>query len=106
MDVALFTYVLNSVTPPRDVLLVGYPVLIASSGLFLRVRYVNMMTVACLLGYGILVFNHVDDMLLAPPYSCIFVACLGVLGSLIGVLVKRVRVLREYYEGDPQPPAT
>lgn len=97
-DVLLFTYVLQGVSPPRDSLLVGYAMLIVCSGLFLRVRYVTMMTISSLVGFGTLVAIEPEEFLRKPHHMAIFAACLSVIGMVVGALVRRVRALREYYE--------
>jgi serine/threonine-protein kinase len=97
-DVVLFTYVLHGVSPPRESLLVGYALLIVSSGLFLRVRYVTIMTILVLAGFSVLVTLAPTEFLEKPHHTAIFVACLGVIGMVVGALVRRVRALREYYE--------
>ena len=84
-------------------LVVGYPLLIAASGLWFRVRFVWFITVLSLLSYGIVV---VDFYSWRPELQShiggdanrhvIFAIALVVLGSVIAYLVQRVRALSSY----------
>ncbi len=103
VDAALLTAVLaqNSVAPGP--ILVGYPLLITASGLFFRVRLVWFMTLACVVGYAILLglrrqwFGGME--IGGPPwqYPIIFAVGLAVLGTVVAYQVYRVRVLSRYY---------
>ena len=103
VDAALLTAVLaqNSVAPGP--ILVGYPLLITASGLFFRVRLVWFMTLACVVGYAILLglrrqwFGGME--IGGPPwqYPIIFAVGLTVLGTVVAYQVYRVRVLSRYY---------
>ena len=99
IDALLFTLVLYMAGPPRGSLLVGYAVLIACSGLFLRVRYVVLMTSAALLSLLSLVLLQKDDLWKSgQQYMFIVAACLIVIGLAVGTMVKQMRILRQYYE--------
>ena len=103
VDAALLTAILaqNSVAPGP--ILVGYPLLITASGLFFRVRLVWFMTLACVVGYAILLglrrqwFGGME--IGGPPwqYPIIFAVGLAVLGTVVAYQVYRVRVLSRYY---------
>ena len=103
VDAALLTAVLaqNSVAPGP--ILVGYPLLITASGLFFRVRLVWFMTLACVVGYAVLLglrrqwFGGME--VTDPPwqYPIIFAVGMAVLGTVVAYQVYRVRVLSRYY---------
>jgi eukaryotic-like serine/threonine-protein kinase len=95
--VALLTTLLAVMAGPRGPLLVGYPLLVAASGRFFRVRLVAVTTCAAALACGALWLLRPDD---APPlhYCGVFLASLAIVGFVIGYQVRRVRVLSQYYE--------
>jgi serine/threonine-protein kinase len=85
-------------------LVVGYPLLIAASGLWFHVRFVSFMTVLSLLSYGVLVVDfycwrielqeHFDK---SFARHVLFALSLIVLGAVVSVLVQRVRMLSKFY---------
>lgn len=97
-DPILFTLILYFALPPIGPLLVGYAVMIAVSGLLLRVRLVATTTVASLLSYGGLLIAYPVEAAL-PHYCLIFAVLLAVLGFITSFQVRRIRVLSRYYEG-------
>ncbi len=87
---------------PLGPLLIGYPLLVAASGMFFRVRLVWFMTAACLLSYAVLLIFHPEQR--EPPhYPIIFCAVLGVLGVIVAYQVYRVRVLSRYFDRQQLP---
>lgn len=87
-----------------SVLVVGYPLLIAGSGLWYHVRFVSFMTVLSLLSYGILVVDfyywrtglqeHFDR---SFARHILFAVFLIVLGAVVSSLVYRLRMLSKFY---------
>ncbi len=85
-------------------LVVGYPLLIAGSGLWFQVRFVSFMTVMSLLSYGVLVFDfyyrrtglqeHFDT---SVARHILFALFLIVLGAIVSSLVQRLRMLSKFY---------
>ena len=85
-------------------LVVGYPLLIAASGLWFHVRFVSFMTALSLLSYGILVVDfyywrtglqdHFDK---SVARHVIFAVSLIVLGAVVSSLVRRLRMLSNFY---------
>ncbi len=85
-------------------LVVGYPLLIAASGLWFHVRFVSFMTAMSLLSYGILVIDfyyrrtslqdHFDR---SFARHVIFAVSLIVLGVVVSSLVQRLRMLSNFY---------
>jgi serine/threonine-protein kinase len=85
-------------------LVVGYPLLIAGSGLWFHVRFVSFMTAMSLLSYGILVLDfyyrrtslqdHFDK---SFARHIIFAVSLIVLGAVVSSLVRRLRMLSNFY---------
>jgi hypothetical protein len=96
-DAACLTAVLTAAGPPIEPLLIGYPMLVAASGLFFRVRLVWFMTLATLGSYAYLLATG-TAMADPPHYPMIFAATLAVLGFVVGYQVHRIRVLTRYYE--------
>ncbi|MDZ7616716.1 MAG: serine/threonine protein kinase, partial [Patescibacteria group bacterium] len=90
-------------------LVLGYPLIIAASGLWFRVRFVWFMTLLSLLSYGVLI---VDFYFWRPELHATlntgidrhmaFAVSLVVLGSIVAYLVHRVRVLSAFC-GRPVP---
>ena len=85
-------------------LLVGYPLLVAGSGLWFRVRFVWFMTALALVSYAILVldfyrwrpaeFRAAYDP--GPTHHVMFALALVVLACIVSYLVHRVRVLSKF----------
>ena len=102
-DASLLTAVLAQNSVPPGPILVGYPLLIAASGLFFRVRLVWFMTLSCVVGYAILLGVRrqmfADTAAFEPPwqYPIIFAVVLAVMGIVVAYQVFRVRVLSRYY---------
>jgi len=97
-DAYLLTAMLYIADNPLGPLLIGYPLLIAASGLFFRVRLVTFMTIACLTAYGLLVAVGRDPVV-KPQYTLLYAAALAVIGLVCGYQAYRVRVLSGYFEG-------
>ena len=96
-DVLFFTWILYMADPPRGPLLVGYSLLIAASGLFNRVQLVALTTVLTVLAFIMLMVwspGEIDK----PHFCAIFVVGLLVLGGIVGGIVRRHQLLRQYYE--------
>ncbi len=84
-------------------LVVGYPLLIAASGLWFRVRFVWFITALSLLSYGVVVVDFYvwrpelhDHFAANVNRHVIFAISLVVLGSVVAYLVQRVRALSSY----------
>ena len=86
-------------------LMVGYPLLIAGSGLWFRVRFVWFMTALALVSYGVLlidfyVWRHAElqtRMAVTCDRHVIFLVAMTVLAGTVAYLVQRVRALSSYY---------
>src|SRR5262249_53539362 len=103
-DVTLLTALLALTGSQVGPLLVGYPFLIAASGLWFQVPLVWFTTICCEAAYALL--------LLIPPefsvtpmahYHLIVVTALAVEGFVVAYQVQRIRVLNRYYESRPLP---
>jgi len=97
-DAILLTTLLFIAEGPIGPLLIGYPVLIAASGLFFRVRLVVFMTCVSLLSYGVLTLLRGDMLEMPPQYPVIYAAVLAVVGFIVGYQVYRIRVLSRHFE--------
>jgi eukaryotic-like serine/threonine-protein kinase len=88
---------------PQGPLVVGYPCLIAASGLWFRVRMVWFTTFMALLSYAaVLTLYLLDDKPLAGIHKhLIFGVALLVTGFVVAYQVNRVRALSRYYERRP-----
>jgi serine/threonine-protein kinase len=78
-------------------LLVGYPMIIVSSGMFFNVRVVVSCTMFCLLGYLSLWLYHPLEPDV-PLYGFIFMAVLSILGFVTAYQVHRAKVLSRFYD--------
>jgi serine/threonine-protein kinase len=90
-------------------LVVVYPLLIAASGLWFRMRFVWSMTALSLLSYGIVVVDFYqwrpelqDSFDISISRHVIFAVSLFVLGAIVSYLVQRVRTLSAFC-GRPLP---
>jgi len=95
LDVAFLTAILKILGAVDSSLIIGFPILIASSGLWNRVRMVWFTTTLSILGYSALaadawvhgaphISNHHPDIILAG---------LAVTGLVIAQQVRRIRAL-------------
>ncbi|HLW65768.1 MAG TPA: serine/threonine-protein kinase [Gemmataceae bacterium] len=102
MEVLLLTTLLlvtDSFESPIDI---GYPLLIAAAGLWVRERLVWFTTLCAVVGYGIasvviLLLEAGDN----PHRHVIFIIGLVLMGYLVTYQVRRFRSLSRYYEGRP-----
>ena len=78
-------------------ILVGYPVLVTASGLWLSGRLVLVSTVGCIVSYAVLLLVR-HDPTNQPHYPFIFVTALSVIGAIVAYGVHRVRTLSRYFE--------
>ena len=102
-DVVLLTTLLKLLNAMETSLLVGYPLLIAASGLWFRVHLVWVTTVLAELAFGYLVLDKVlsGSTWKSNQYPNIFMAALAVTGFVVARQVKRFWVLSSYYERRP-----
>lgn len=96
-DAILLTAILAIADHPLGPLMIGYSLLVVTSGLFFRVRLVWFMTCVCLLSYAVLLLTHPEPGT-PPHYPAIFAVGLAVLGFAVAYQVHRVRALSRYYE--------
>jgi serine/threonine-protein kinase len=98
-DVVMLTILLAMLDAPTSSLIVGYPLLIAASGLWSRVRLVWLTTGMAMCGYALLALgaksadNHRPNIVLAA---------LLVTGYVVAHQVKRIWALSSYYEQRPR----
>jgi O-antigen ligase len=91
------TTVLCLADGPLGPLLVGYALLVASSGMFCRVRLVWFTTFVNVLSFVALVKLRPDEFSLIH-YAAIFALVLTVVGFIVAHQVYRVRVLSRFYD--------
>ena len=105
LDSVLLLAVLLAADGAASPLVVGYPLLIAGSGLWFRVRFVWFMTAMSLASYGIVVIDfyrwRADQLQKSfdtdVDRHVIFAVAMIVLGMGVAYLVHRVRTLSNYY---------
>jgi serine/threonine-protein kinase len=102
-DAGHFTGLLALADGPIEPLLAGYPLLVAASGLWFRVRLVWFMTALCVLSYFALVRS--DAMIHETPrhYPGIFAAITLIVGAIVAYQVYRIRVLSKYFDRKGSP---
>ncbi len=87
-------------------ILVGYPVLISTSGLWFSVRLVVISTAGCILSYAaLLAIKPCPVPTDEPHYPLIVVTALIIIGWVVGFQVRRVRTLSRYFEQSRPPDA-
>lgn len=96
-DVSLLTGLLILADAPIGILLIGYPMLIVSAGLFFYVRLVLFTTVLSLLAVTVLVLVR-PELSVLWQYPVIYSMVLAILGLITAYQIYRVRVLSRYYE--------
>lgn len=96
-DAMLMTFVLLQVPKDLGPLVVGYPMIVASSGMFFNVRVVVCSSIFSCLGYICLWTYHPTEPIEAH-YGVIYLIVLALLGIITAHQVRRVRVLNQYYE--------
>ncbi|MDR3637427.1 MAG: serine/threonine-protein kinase [Isosphaeraceae bacterium] len=102
-DIVLLTTLLKILGAMESTLVVGYPLLIAASGLWYRVRLVWLTTGLAMAAYGMLVLDKllVDPTWRSAQFPNIFLAALAVNGFVVARQVKRICALSSYYERRP-----
>jgi serine/threonine-protein kinase len=103
-DITLVTVVLKILDALQSTLLVGYPLLIAASGLWFRARLVWFTTLLAELGYLLLYLDHWRRQTggsTPAQYPNIFMAALAVTGFVVARQVRRMWALSQYYEHRP-----
>jgi serine/threonine-protein kinase len=109
-DILFLTLELKLLDRFESTLLVGYPLLIAASGLWWRVRLVWITTVLAIAAYGALYLDasltwNAGVFLWQTPeqlrYPNIFMAGLLLTGYIVARQVRRILALGRYYENRP-----
>jgi serine/threonine-protein kinase len=98
-DIVLVTAVFYEATGPIGPVVIAYPALVVSSGLFFRVRLVIFTTLMSLVAYIALTALRPDSGPQSPHYNVLFAAALVVTGAMVAYQVYRVRVLSRHFEG-------
>ncbi len=100
VDVAFYTSLVAFADSPRLILLVGYPMLIAASGLFYRKRFVLYMTGLCTIGFLILAVFVPRNDFVRVDFCAIFLCGLFVICSILLAMIRRVRGMSDFYENE------
>jgi eukaryotic-like serine/threonine-protein kinase len=96
-DVVVYTTLIFIAEPPRGLLLIGYPMMIAASGLLYRVRFVVFVTAMCIAGFTILLATVNDSLTEQPEFCVIYTSGLVVLALCLISMIRRVRGLADYF---------
>jgi eukaryotic-like serine/threonine-protein kinase len=96
-DVVVYTTLIFIADPPRALLLIGYPMMIAASGLLYRVRFVVFVTAMCIAGFTILLATVNDSLAEKPEFCVIYTSGLVVLALCLISMIRRVRGLADYF---------
>lgn len=96
-DVVIYTTLIYIASPTRGLLLIGYPMMIAASGLFYRTRFVVFVTAMCILGFLALWATVEDSMYDHAEFCLIYLTGLVVLGLCTFSMIRRVRGLADYF---------
>jgi len=100
----LSIWVLEAMDSP---LLIGYPLMIAASGLWFREGIVWLTTAMAIVGYLALYYHEAIVWIGRRPvfikpsslsYANIYVACLFLTGFVVVELIRRIKMLSRYYE--------
>jgi serine/threonine-protein kinase len=105
-DAALLTLVLWLTDTIQSPVVVGYPALIATSGLWFRQRLVWFMTGICVVAYSLLMLDwRLRGERFEEPlfrHIILLVVLVG-LGAVVAYQVKRIRALSRYYANRQLP---
>ncbi len=103
IDAIVLTLLLRLTDSQTSPLLIGFPFLVAASGLWFQVRPVWVTTAVLEAAYLLLVLDsyHNHGKTTETHYHVIFMVALAVLGFIVAYQVQRVRVLSQYYEHRP-----
>ncbi len=96
-DATFFSLTVLLASQPRELLFIGYPLLIVASGFWTRVRLVWFMTGVCLLSYLVMLALAADAEW-PPHYPYLIGGILCLVGGFVAYHVHRLRVLNRYFE--------
>ena len=97
VDVSLLTAILAVAEGDIGPLLIGYPALVVTAGLWFHVRLVTVTTAATVAGWAcLLMLRPTPDW--PPRYCVLFGGVLAVLGAVVAYQVHRFRTLSRYFE--------
>jgi serine/threonine-protein kinase len=99
-DAVLLTWQLFLASTSPATLLVGYPLLVAASGLFFREKLVAFTTAVSVVLFALLLALR-PELQTPPHYAALAAVELVVVGILVAYQVRRVRTLSRYYESRP-----
>jgi serine/threonine-protein kinase len=101
-DPLLLMVVLTLAEDDIGPLMIGYPLILAASGLWFNVRLVVVSASASLVSFALLLFLR-HEPTRQPHYPVIFAAALAVIGWIVAFQVHRVRALSRYFEQSRWP---
>ncbi len=90
VDVILYTSLIAFADPPKELLLIGYPMLIVASSLFYRIRFVIFMTCLCTIGFVCLMFMPADRHW-RIDFCAIFLSGMVVICMTLLATIRRIR---------------
>ncbi|KAA5541754.1 serine/threonine protein kinase [Roseiconus nitratireducens] len=98
-DVLIYTWLICIAAPPRGLLMIGYPMMIAASALFYRSRFVLFVTAMCCLGFLFILATVQDPMWERPEFAVIYLSGLLVLALCLTSMIRKIRGLADYFTG-------
>jgi serine/threonine-protein kinase len=100
IDALVLALILHITQSQSSPLLIGFPLLVAASGLWFQVRPVCVTTVVLEATYALTVIDsyHSHGKTTEPHFHIIFMVALAVLGFIVAYQVQRIRVLSRYYD--------
>ena len=99
LDVGFLTLILWQLDAISSSMIVGYPLVVAASGLWFRVRLVWLTTALAEFGYGLILADcWVRGTLGRNDHPNIVMACIAITGFVVARQVKRLLLLSSYYE--------
>ena len=100
-DVLLLSAIIRVLDSVESTLLVGYPLLIAASGLWSSVRLVWLTTLFAAIAFSLLILDsdlHPGPLGAPSTFSNIFFAGLAITGFVVARQVRRLCTLNQFYE--------
>ena len=100
LDTFMITTLIAFASPPRAMLLIGYPMLLVASSLFYQRRFVITTTITSILGLLILAWQFPKEDFTKPDFTSIFLSGLVVVALCLLAMIRRIRGLSQFYEAE------
>lgn len=97
-DATCYTMCVMLAAEPRELLVIGYPLLIVASGFWMRVRLVWLMTAISVAGFLLIYWQASDVKIWPAHYPYLMAGIITLVGAFVAYQVHRLRVLSRYFE--------